>query len=193
MTSEIKDCLPPVRTPRKPGVVLPKGSLDTHVHIFEPGYPLSPARGYNPPYSTLADLKHLHATLGIDRVVFTQPSIYGTDNSAILKGMAALNAQTPNRARCVVAISVNVSDDELASHMRLYYQPVDERGRAAGPERTVRLGHRQLWPIEVKRMLVAAGFRLLGAFADFAGSALPDGDGLPADEHVYVARLARSR
>src|SRR5437773_12123318 len=91
MTSEIKDCLPPVRTPRKPDVVLPKGSIDTHVHIFEPGYPLSPARGYNPPYSTLADLKHLHATLGIDRVVFTQPSIYGTDNSAILKGMAALN------------------------------------------------------------------------------------------------------
>ena len=115
MTSEIKDCLPPVRTPRKPDVVLPKGSIDTHVHVFEPGYPLSPARGYNPPYSTLADLKHLHATLGIDRVVFTQPSIYGTDNSAILKGMAALNAQTPNRARCVVAISVNVSDDELAS------------------------------------------------------------------------------
>jgi 2-pyrone-4,6-dicarboxylate lactonase len=115
MTSEIKDCLPPVRTPRKPDVVLPKGSIDTHVHVFEPGYPLSPARGYNPPYSTLADLKHLHATLGIDRVVFTQPSIYGTDNSAILNGMAALNAQTPNRARCVVAITMDVSDDELAA------------------------------------------------------------------------------
>jgi predicted TIM-barrel fold metal-dependent hydrolase len=115
MTSEIKDCLPPVRTPRKPDVVLPKGSIDTHVHVFEPGYPLSPARGYNPPCSTLADLKHLHATLGIDRVVFTQPSIYGTDNSAILNGMAALNAQTPNRARCVVAITMDVSDDELAA------------------------------------------------------------------------------
>jgi predicted TIM-barrel fold metal-dependent hydrolase len=95
--------------------VLPKGSIDTHVHVFEPGYPLSPARGYNPPYSTLADLKHLHATLGIDRVVFTQPSIYGTDNSAILNGMAALNAQTANRARCVVAITMDVSDDELAA------------------------------------------------------------------------------
>jgi len=94
---------------------LPKGSIDTHVHVFEPGYPLSPARGYNPPYSTLADLKHLHATLGIDRVVFTQPSIYGTDNSAILNGMAALNAQTPNRARCVVAITMDVSEDELAA------------------------------------------------------------------------------
>jgi hypothetical protein len=52
---------------------------------------MSPARGYNPPDSTLADLKHLHATLGIDRVVFTQPSTYGTDNSAMLAAMRRLH------------------------------------------------------------------------------------------------------
>jgi SAM-dependent methyltransferase len=78
-------------------------------------------------------------------------------------------------------------------NMRLYYQPVDERGRPMGQERIVRLSHRQLWPAEVKKLLAAAGFRLMGAFAGFDGSALPDGDGLPADEHVYVARLARRR
>ncbi len=115
MTNDIRDCLPPVRTPRRPSVTLPAGSIDTHVHVFEPGYPLSPGRGYNPPHSTLADLKHLHATLGIDRVVFTQPSIYGTDNSAILDGMAALNTQTPDRARAVVAITLDMTDDELAA------------------------------------------------------------------------------
>lgn len=115
MNSGIKDCLPPVRSPRKPNVQLPKGSIDTHVHVFETRYPLSPNRGYNPPPSTLADLKHLHATLGVDRVVFTQPSIYGIDNSAILDGMAALNAETPNRARAVVAISLSIKDDELAA------------------------------------------------------------------------------
>ena len=114
MLSEIRDCLPPDRHPRKPNVVLPRGSIDTHVHIFEPGYKLSPIRGYNPPVSTLTDLKHLHATLGIDRVVFTQPSVYGTDNSAILGGMAALNTETPNRARSVVALAMDISDDELA-------------------------------------------------------------------------------
>ncbi len=83
--------------------------------MFEPGYALSPDRGYNPPDSTLADLKHLHATLGVERVVFTQPSIYGTDNSAILDGAAKLNAETPNRARCVLAITMDISDDELAA------------------------------------------------------------------------------
>jgi predicted TIM-barrel fold metal-dependent hydrolase len=115
MANGIRDCLPPDRNPRRPSVILPKGSIDTHVHVFEPPYPLSPGRGYNPPPSTLADLRHLHATLGIDRVVFTQPSVYGIDNSAILDGMAALNAETPNRARSVVAISMDIADDELAA------------------------------------------------------------------------------
>jgi 2-pyrone-4,6-dicarboxylate lactonase len=115
MADQIRDCLPPDRNPRKPGIVLPKGSVDTHVHVFEQRYPLSPARGYNPPDSTLTDLKHLHATLGIDRVVFTQPSVYGIDNAAILDGMAALNKETPNRARCVVAIALDIADEELAA------------------------------------------------------------------------------
>jgi 2-pyrone-4,6-dicarboxylate lactonase len=113
MAGEIRDCLPPDRDPREPNVVLPKGAIDTHVHVFEPGYKLSPDRGYNPPDSTLDDLKHLHATLGIDRVVFTQPSVYGIDNSAILNGVAALNAETADRARAVVAITADVVDDEL--------------------------------------------------------------------------------
>lgn len=115
MTSDIRDCLPPDRNPRRPGIVLPRGSIDTHVHVFEPGYPLSPGRGYNPPYSTLEDLRHLHATLAIERVVFTQPSVYGTDNSAILNAMAALNAERPNRARCVVALGMDITEKELAA------------------------------------------------------------------------------
>jgi predicted TIM-barrel fold metal-dependent hydrolase len=83
--------------------------------VFEPGYALSPGRGYNPPTSTLADLTHLHATLGIERVVFTQPSVYGTDNSAILDAMAALNRETPDRARAVVALAMDVCEKQLAA------------------------------------------------------------------------------
>ena len=112
--SEIKDCLSPDRRPRRPKLALPKGAIDTHVHVFEPGYPLSPARGYNPPISTLGDLKHLHATLGVERVVFTQPSVYGIDNSAILDAMAALDRETPNRARAVVALDMNFTEEEIS-------------------------------------------------------------------------------
>jgi len=114
MNNDIKDCLPPDRHPRKPNIILPQGSIDTHVHVFESKYKLSPVRGYTPPDATLADLKHLHDTLGLDRVVFTQPSIYGTDNSAITDGINNLNGATSNRARGVVAVSLDVTDEELA-------------------------------------------------------------------------------
>jgi predicted TIM-barrel fold metal-dependent hydrolase len=113
--SEIRDCLPPDRSPRRPRVVLPKGSVDTHVHVFAPGYRLSPARGYTPPHSTRSDLRHLHAVLGVERVVFTQPSVYGTDNSAILDAMGALNAETPGRARSVVAVDLGITEKEIAA------------------------------------------------------------------------------
>lgn len=113
--SEIPTCLPPDRNPRKSTLELPPGSVDTHTHVFVTGYPLSPDRGYNPPDSTLADMLHLHSQLGIERVVFTQPSVYGTDNSAILDAMA----QIPDRARAVVAVDMSVTDDELADMDRI--------------------------------------------------------------------------
>lgn len=112
----IKECIAPDRNPRAPQkITFPKGTIDTHVHVFEDRYWLSPARGYNPPQSTLDDLKHLHKTLGVERVVFTQPSPYGTDNSAIMDGMNALNAETPNRARAVVAVTLDVTEDEIST------------------------------------------------------------------------------
>jgi predicted TIM-barrel fold metal-dependent hydrolase len=111
--SEIRECIAPDRNPRRPRTRLPKGAVDTHVHVFEPGYALSPARGYTPPWSTLEDLRRLHAALGVDRVVFTQPSIYGIDNSAILDGMAKLNRETPGRARAVVALDMSFTEKDL--------------------------------------------------------------------------------
>jgi hypothetical protein len=71
-------------------------------------------------------------------------------------------------------------------HMRLYYQPVDEDGRPSGPERTVRLCHRQFSPDEVGHSLKASGFRPLETFAGFDGRVLTE-DLHAADEHIYVA------
>jgi len=110
----IRDCIAPDRNPQKPAFNLPKGAVDTHVHIFEKEFPLFEGRGYNPPDSTLEDLCHLHSVLGVDRVVFTQPSVYGVDNSAILKGMNKLNEGGVSRARGVCAIQMDASEDFLA-------------------------------------------------------------------------------
>ena len=68
-------------------------------------------------------------------------------------------------------------------HMRIYYQPVDGRGKPTGPERIVRLCHRQLEPRQVQTLLKQEGFRLLESFGGFDGRPL-DQD---ADEHIYVA------
>jgi 2-pyrone-4,6-dicarboxylate lactonase len=111
----IRQCLPPNRTPRPPQTSLPRGAIDTHVHVFDGRYPMAPTRGYDPPESTLHDLRHLHATLGIDRVVLTQPSVYATDNAAILEAAEVLNSETPGRAKAVIAVSIDVTDDELAA------------------------------------------------------------------------------
>ena len=110
----IRDCIAPDRNPRKPDINLPRGTVDTHVHIFEKEYPLFEGRGYNPPESTLENLRHLHSVLGVDRVVFTQPSVYGVDNSAILKGMNQLNENSVSRARGVCAIQMDASEEFLA-------------------------------------------------------------------------------
>lgn len=109
--SDIPICLPPQRETRRARLEVPAGSVDCHTHVFDSRYALSPARGYTPPDSTLHDMLAMHAQLGVDRVVFTQPSVYGTDNSAILDGMAEI----PDRARAVVALDLSVTDDELAA------------------------------------------------------------------------------
>ena len=147
MSSEIKNCIAPDRNPRKPNIVLPKGSVDTHVHVFDQNrYTMSPTRGYNPPDSTLDDLKHLHTTLGVDRVVFTQPSTYGVDNAAIMDGMRDLNAETPNRARAIIATTMDITDDEIAEYdaagargIRLNKALFHMLNRAEGPAHRVDL------------------------------------------------------
>ena len=106
----IPTCLPPVRETRQATLDVPAGSVDCHTHVFVDGYPMIPGRGYNPPQSTLDDMLAMHAKLGIDRVVFTQPSVYGTDNSAILDAVAAI----PERARAVVAVGADIADRRIA-------------------------------------------------------------------------------
>jgi 2-pyrone-4,6-dicarboxylate lactonase len=106
----IPECLPPVRDTRKASLAVPEGSVDSHTHVFVDGYPLIPERGYTPPESNLDHMLRMHEALGIERVVLTQPSAYGTDNSAILDAVARI----PDRARAVVAVGSDVSDEELS-------------------------------------------------------------------------------
>jgi predicted TIM-barrel fold metal-dependent hydrolase len=66
-------------------------------------------RPYTPPEATIAQLKAMHARLGITRTVLVQPSFYGTDNSCMLDALAQLG----NSARAVAVIALNTPDQTL--------------------------------------------------------------------------------
>ena len=80
--------------PRAPSLALPPGACDCHAHICGPttAFPYSAERIYTPPDATIDSYRHLLAVLGVDRAVLIQPSVYGTDNRAML---AALRAAGP--------------------------------------------------------------------------------------------------
>ncbi|MBT3989977.1 MAG: amidohydrolase family protein [Rhodospirillaceae bacterium] len=109
--SDIPICPPPDAEIKTPKIKLPVGSVDTHAHVFGPEdqYPLSPNRGYTPYEAKLETLLKMHATFGVERLVLTQPSVYGTDNRAMLDAIG----QFPDRIRGVVAVGPEVTDKEL--------------------------------------------------------------------------------
>lgn len=88
-TTGAPPCAPPDFSPRKPKLVLPKLACDTHAHILGPiaKYAYSPARVYTPPDCLLSDYQKMLATLGVERAVLVQPSVYGSDNSVMLDAM----------------------------------------------------------------------------------------------------------
>jgi 2-pyrone-4,6-dicarboxylate lactonase len=87
------------------------GMCDCHVHIIGPRdkYPMAANRPYTPPTASVAQLKAMHARLGIQRTVLVQPSFYGTDNSCMIDALAELG----NSARGIAVVALNTSDADL--------------------------------------------------------------------------------
>lgn len=79
----------------------PARSADCHVHIFDPErFPYSTRRRYTPPPATVSQLQEMHASLGIDRAVLVQPSVYGTNNHCMLEALTRLG----DRARGIAVV-----------------------------------------------------------------------------------------
>jgi predicted TIM-barrel fold metal-dependent hydrolase len=109
--AEAPECAGPDRNPRQPKLKLPPGACDTHAHIMGPKarYAYSPARVYTPPDCLLPDYQRMLATLGVERAVLVQPSVYGTDNTVMLEAMKAAG----NRFRGVAVVAEDIPDTEL--------------------------------------------------------------------------------
>jgi predicted TIM-barrel fold metal-dependent hydrolase len=89
----------------------PPGACDCHAHVFGPyeRFPLAPDRPYTPPEASLDDLRAMHRSLAIERVVLVAASPYGTDNAALLDALRRLGGA----GRGVVAIDPDVPDAVL--------------------------------------------------------------------------------
>lgn len=95
----------------KPAIALPKGSVDTQMHMYLPGYPSLPGGPGLPAgdLPTPAQYRQLMAWLGIDRVIITQGNAQQRDNSNIIACLAEMG----DVARGVAAVGADVSDEEL--------------------------------------------------------------------------------
>lgn len=115
--SAIPACQALDRHPRPPGFDPPAGATDAHCHVFGPAdrYPYAADRSYTPPDSPLPEYISLLDTLGLDRGVIVQPSVYGTDNRATLDALRAY----PGRLRGVAVVDAGISDEELQEMHRL--------------------------------------------------------------------------
>jgi SAM-dependent methyltransferase len=89
-------------------------------------------------------------------------------------------------ARTVYTINHRFDRRRRLLLMRMHYLPVDARGRAIGPERVLRLCHRQLSIREVGDLVARAGLRLVASWSDFAGTALRRDD--DSEQHIYLAQ-----
>jgi predicted TIM-barrel fold metal-dependent hydrolase len=98
---------------KKPAFKAPQLACDSHFHVFGPAgqYPYGSDLRYKPPHAPLEDYQVLARHLGIERMVFVQPSAYGRDNTCMLDAMQSLPFEL---RRGVVDIDEDAPDSEFA-------------------------------------------------------------------------------
>lgn len=81
---------------------------DCHVHVFDASAPVRPGH-YVPVHRPLEAIEALARAHGIGRLVLVQPSVYGTDNTVLLRALDA----APGRHRGVAVVDPAIGDAEL--------------------------------------------------------------------------------
>jgi D-galactarolactone isomerase len=90
-------------------VGLPPGACDCHVHVYDRSYPAAADAALLPADASIAQYGQVQRRMGTTRAVLVTPSTYGTDNGAMLDGLAQLGSA----ARGVAVISGREDDAEL--------------------------------------------------------------------------------
>jgi 2-pyrone-4,6-dicarboxylate lactonase len=180
------------------------GATDVHAHVLDAGRPTVPGAAYVPAPGTGVDeyAEHL-AAIGCTRGVLVSASVYGTDPTVLLEGLAA----APAERRGVAVVAPGVDDGELDRLMaagvrgvRLQdlmpggtpLEALEHLGRRLGE----RGGHLEIWtdlarhrdwlPAALARCAAPVVLDHLGLAEPALGPDLDTIIGLAADGHVWV-------
>ncbi len=94
----------------RPRLPAPDGACDSHIHVYDPRFPLVHPRHRATSDAGAGEYALLQRRLGTSRVVVVQAAAYGTDNRATL---AAVQALGPREARAIGVLHPDVSDAQL--------------------------------------------------------------------------------
>ncbi len=154
------------------------GVCDCHVHVFAPDrFPYAAERNYTPGPASVEDLRAFLSSLGVERAVLVQPSVYGADNACLLDALEQLG---PRIARGIAVIDPErATDAELDRLHRAGVRGVrvnlesrrEESGSAAAE--AIRAAAARVAP-RGWALQVYADMRVLGAAAEqLAGAGVP--------------------
>lgn len=93
-----------------PRLQAPPVACDTHIHVYDPRYPLAPTAVGKPPAAPAEAYDAVRRRLGLKRAVVVQPSAYGTDNRCTLAGIGKLG---PDQTRGIAVVDEQVSRGAL--------------------------------------------------------------------------------
>lgn len=110
-TPQAPACAPHNRHPKKPRVVPPPLSCDSHFHVFGPDatFPFAANRTFTPQDAPKEELFALHKWLGFERGVFVQSACHGSDHTVVLDLIAA----APDRYRGVALVTTATPQAEI--------------------------------------------------------------------------------
>jgi 2-pyrone-4,6-dicarboxylate lactonase len=188
--------------PRPPKIKLPSRACDCHAHVFGPQsrYPYAPNAAYIPPDALPANYVRMLRTIGCERAVLVQPSIYGTDNALLLDTLRA----DVFTLRGVVVVDSTISDKELQDMHRVGVRgvrvnlaaetpgPTLDHAQALGP-RLKALGWHMQFYLDLKQLPAAAtklGRLPINVVIDHFGR-LPAADGVKSPAFLALLRLLR--
>lgn len=94
---------------RAAGTALPPGACDCHLHVYDSAHPAAAGATLLPPDASVDDYRQVQRRMGTTRAILVTPSTYGTDNGAMLAGLAQLGPD----ARGVAVLSGHESEGEF--------------------------------------------------------------------------------